>query len=224
MKTISVTFSAGMGWNDGSVCVLWGPGSGYCHSWHRDSVTPPPAPGHTFTTSFVTNKNYSFPVSFHCLCCHRFQSLIDCGRVDKMTKVRVLNCDTEGRSRIMHQLGCNTNTFSWDANICLHLGLLMTRGVTKRNLFLCGDGEVQRAELSVPIKQRVCLFCLRNLATRENKTQLNKMLPQELMNATSSQTTWQLRDAWRDLLFIVTKIFIEMFATAAAVSPRATGL
>ena len=139
-----------------------------------------------------------------------------------MTKVRVLNCDTEGRSRIMHQLGCNTNTFSWDANICLHLGLLMTRGVTKRNLFLCGDGEVQRAELSVPIKQRVCLFCLRNLATRENKTQHNKMLPQELMNATSSQTTWQLRDAWRDLLFIVTKIFIEMFATAAAVSPRAT--
>ena len=192
-------------------------------SWHRDT-----APG---TRSYFSWRSPSQIKIIHslfhstvCLCCHRFQSLIDCGRVDKMTKVRVLNCDTEGRSRIMHQLGCNTNTFSWDANICLHLGLLMTRGVTKRNLFLCGDGEVQRAELSVPIKQRVCLFCLRNLATRENKTQLNKMLPQELMNATSSQTTWQLRDAWRDLLFIVTKIFIEMFATAAAVSPRATCL
>ena len=88
-----------------------------------------------------------------------------------MTKVRVLNCDTEGRSRIMHQLGCNTNTFSGDANICLHLGLLMTRGVTKRNLFLCGDGKVQPAELSVPIKQRVCLFCLRNEKIKQSTKQ-----------------------------------------------------
>ena len=134
MKTRSVTFSAGMGRNDGS--VLWGPGSGYCHSWHHDIRDT--APG---TRSYFSWRPPSqIPLIiihplFHsivCLSCHYIQCSIDCGRVDRMTKVRVLNCDTEGRSRIMHQLGCNTNTFSGDANICLHLGLLMTRGWLKK--------------------------------------------------------------------------------------------
>ena len=57
---------------------------------------------------------------------------------------------------------------------CKHLssfGSFNDPGVTKRNLFLCGDGEVQPAELSVPIKQRVCLFCLRNEKIKQSTQQ-----------------------------------------------------
>ena len=58
----------------------------------------------------------------------------------------------------MHQLGCH----KYFQRRCKHLssfGTFNDPAVTKRNLFLCGDGKVQPAELSVPIKQRVCLFC-----------------------------------------------------------------
>ena len=88
MKTRSVTFSAGMGRNDGS--VLWGPGSGYCHSWHswhRDT-----APG---TRSYFSWRppsqipQINIHPLFHftvCLSCHCIQSLIDWGRAKELTR------------------------------------------------------------------------------------------------------------------------------------------
>ena len=72
----------------------------------------------------------------------------------------------------MHQLGCNTNTFSGDANICLHLGLLMTRRWLKET---CSCAEMarcsQRNYRYRSSKQRVCLFCLRNEKIKQSTKQ-----------------------------------------------------
>ena len=147
MKTRSVTFSAGMGRNDGS--VLWGPGSGYCHSWHHDIRDT--APG---TRSYFSWRPPSqIPLIiihplFHstvCLSCHCIQSLIDWGRakelrVDKMTKVRVLNCNTEGRSRIMHQLGCH----KYFQRRCKHLSSFGTFNDPRVTKETCSCAEMAR--------------------------------------------------------------------------------